>query len=194
MSKTITIPTYNNPFVVNINNKGYTFNGGATIEVPDEVAAAIENALALVPKPGRNVTRLGQLVEGTLSALTKSDLEGVESIANYAFYKCGQLRSVDLPDGVKEIGACGFYDCENLGVVRFGNGLANINVIAFEECTKLSQIYLPAKPPTLYDADVFKNISAGCVFYCKSQESLDEYMEAKHWSTLAGKYTFAVEE
>ena len=39
--KTITIPTYNNPFVVVINNKVYQYKGGETIEVPDEVAEAI---------------------------------------------------------------------------------------------------------------------------------------------------------
>lgn len=39
--KTITIPTYNNPFIVNINNKEYTYKAGETIEVPDEVAEVI---------------------------------------------------------------------------------------------------------------------------------------------------------
>ena len=42
--KTITIPTYNNPFIVVINNKVYQYKGGETIEVPDEVAEAIENS------------------------------------------------------------------------------------------------------------------------------------------------------
>ena len=53
MSKTITIPKYNNPFTLNINNKEYTYRGGDTIEVPDEVAEAIEDALELVPKPNK---------------------------------------------------------------------------------------------------------------------------------------------
>ena len=42
--KTISIPTYNNPFIVKINNNEYIYKGGETIEVPDEVAEAIENS------------------------------------------------------------------------------------------------------------------------------------------------------
>ena len=49
--KSISIPTHNNPFTVNINNKEYTYKGGETIEVPDEVAEAIEDAIALEPQP-----------------------------------------------------------------------------------------------------------------------------------------------
>lgn len=42
MSKTITIPKNNNPFIVNINNREYIYKGGETVEVPDEVAEVIE--------------------------------------------------------------------------------------------------------------------------------------------------------
>ena len=42
MSKTITIPKNNNPFIVNINNREYIYRGGETVEVPDEVAEVIE--------------------------------------------------------------------------------------------------------------------------------------------------------
>ena len=49
--KTIQIPTNSNPFIVNINNNVYQYRAGDTIEVPDDVAEAIEDALELVPKP-----------------------------------------------------------------------------------------------------------------------------------------------
>ena len=48
--KTISIPKHNNPFTVKINNKEYTYKAGETIEVPDEVAEAIGNAIVLEPK------------------------------------------------------------------------------------------------------------------------------------------------
>ena len=50
MSKTITIPTNCNPYVVVINNHVYTYKAGETIEVPDEVAEAIEDAIRLESK------------------------------------------------------------------------------------------------------------------------------------------------
>lgn len=51
MSKTITIPTNCNPYIVVINNHVYTYKAGETVEVPDEVAEAIEDAIALESKP-----------------------------------------------------------------------------------------------------------------------------------------------
>lgn len=40
--KTVTIPTCANPFVVIVNGIKYTYPAGATVEVPDDVAAVIE--------------------------------------------------------------------------------------------------------------------------------------------------------
>ena len=49
--KAIQIPKSSNPFIVVINNTVHSYAAGETVEVPDEVAAAIEDALELVPKP-----------------------------------------------------------------------------------------------------------------------------------------------
>lgn len=40
--KTVTIPTCANPFVVIVNGIKYTYPAGTTVEVPDDVAAVIE--------------------------------------------------------------------------------------------------------------------------------------------------------
>lgn len=40
--KTVTIPTCANPFVVSVNHKTYYYEAGSTVEVPDDVAAVIE--------------------------------------------------------------------------------------------------------------------------------------------------------
>lgn len=42
MSKFVTIPTYENPFVVYVNGKKYSYEAGAHVLVPDEVAFVIE--------------------------------------------------------------------------------------------------------------------------------------------------------
>lgn len=42
MSKFVTIPTYENPFVVYVNGKKYSYEAGANVLVPDEVAFVIE--------------------------------------------------------------------------------------------------------------------------------------------------------
>ncbi len=58
MSKTVTIPSYKNPYDVDVNGRKYAYRAGDTLEVPDEVAEVIEHDLDLVieplpvPKPG----------------------------------------------------------------------------------------------------------------------------------------------
>lgn len=168
--KTVQIPTTSNPFIVNINNHAYQYRAGETAEVPDEVAEVIEDALEMEPKPKRYLSKIAQLAENSLTAVTAEDLAGISTIANCAFYSCTKLVSVTIPDNIKKIG-------EN----------------AFDWCTGLKTIYLPEVPPELASTKVFTDAKNDRIFYCKTQESLDTYRAAVNWSTLAGTYTFVVE-
>lgn len=194
--KTIQIPTNSNPFTVNINNQVYQYRAGETVEVPDEVAAAIEDALELEPKPERYLSRIAQLANGTLPEITASDLEGIETIVYYAFGHCYSLKSVEIPDSVVSLKEYAFSACDKIKSVRFGanSKLESIGIKAFSWCSNLEKFYLPVNPPELADINVFESASKNCVFYCKTQESLDAYKAAANWSTLAGTYSFVVEE
>lgn len=81
MSKTITIPKNNNPFIVNINNREYIYRGGETVEVPDEVAEVIESymdAQHIVPQASgsSNGDSLTTIVDMTLTeAVISKDLD-----------------------------------------------------------------------------------------------------------------------
>ena len=170
MSKTITIPTNCNPYIVVINNHVYAYKAGDTIEVPDEVAEAIEDALELVPKPKRYPSRLAQLAEGSLQEITAEDLAGISAIGTCAFYSNFGVRKATIP-----------------------NNIGEIKSNAFAWCTNIAKMYLPEVPPTLADINAFNGINAACVFYCKTQASLDAYKAAPNWSTLTGTYSFVVE-
>lgn len=193
--KTIQIPTTSNPFIVSINNQVYTYKAGSTVEVPDEVAAAIEDALDLEPKPKRYLNKIAQLAEGSLTELTSGDLDGVKTIVSSAFSYCRSLTSLDIPDSVTSIDTSAFYNCGELKCVRFGDNskIESIGGSVFDWCAKLASVYLPKTPPTLANISAFTNIKAGCVFYCKTQASLEAYKAAANWSTLTGTYTFTVE-
>ena len=216
--KTIQIPTTSNPFIVSINNHVYTYRAGSTVEVPDEVAAAIEDALELVPKPKRNPSQIAQIANGTITEITASDLEGIGTIAYYAFYSCPSLARIEIPDSVTSIGEGAFYNCKSLTsvviphsvktigtnaftackllkTVRFGedSSLESIGSDAFQWCSVLERVYLPDAPPTLANVGAFQNINKDCVFYCKTQASLEAYKAVANWSTLTGTYTFVVE-
>ena len=195
--KTITIPKrFGYPTVdIEINNKTYTLKSGEEITVDDHVAEVIENAIALEPKQGKNISKLAQLVEGSYLKITASDLSGITSIANHAFYKIKGLLSIEIPNEVTYIGDCALYGCNNLETVIFGkySKIERIGLIAFELCEKLSKVYLPPNPPVLDNGSAFNNINTACVFYCKTHESLEAYKAAPNWSTLLGTHTFKVE-
>ena len=194
MGKTITIPTNCNPYIVVINNHVYTYRAGETIEVPDDVAEAIQDALELIPKPKRYLSRIAQLAEGSLLELTEKDFEGITKICNYAFYCCRNIEKVTIPNNIKEIESLAFYGCNKIKSIAIGNGVVSIGDNAFEWCSGLTSVYLPESPPAIADADVFVNIKSGCVFYCKTQASKEAYLAASNWSTLASTYSFVVEE
>ena len=195
MSKTITIPTNCNPYIVVINNHVYAYRAGDSVEVPDEVAEVIEDALELEPKPKRYLDKLAKRVDGSLTAVTFSDLDGVRAMVSSAFSYCKWLATVEIPESITSIGSSAFYNCPNLESVRFfyNGNLASIGSNAFRFCGKLKSVHLPITPPTLEDVNAFQDTNTTCVFYCKTQESLNAYKVAPNWSTLAGTYSFVVE-
>ena len=194
--KTITIPTNHNPYTVVINNKEYTYKGGETISVPDEVAEAIEDALELEPKPKRYLSKYAKIVAGILDEIDTKELEGITAIYPHAFYDIKGIKSVTIPNSVTSVGGFAFFSCSNLVSIRFESksNLKTIKESAFKWCSELKSVYLPATPPTLEDVSAFANIHASCTFYCPSQASLDSYKAAPNWSTLTGTYAFVVEE
>ena len=190
--KTISIPTYNNPFIVKINNNEYTYKGGETIEVPDEVAEAIENALALEPKPKVYLDRFAKFIEGSITEITKSDLDGVVNISQCAFYNSINIKRAVIPDTVFSIGYAAFGTCNGLESVIIGNGITNIGDFAFRDCNGLKRVTMrPTHPPTIKE-NTFLNIPIACVIEVPAM-SVEEYKSAPYWNTLANQIV-AIEE
>lgn len=213
--KTITIPTYNNPFIVVINNKVYQYKGGETIEVPDDVAEAIEDAIELIPKPKRYLSKFAQFVEGSLTEIGEGDLEGITTISPYAFYRCSSLTSIAISDGVKSVGNYAFSMCTKLENITIPNGLTsignyafsncskieciiipdsikNIDVKAFDSCTKLARVIVKALTPPSIQTESLSGIPSTCVFEVPL-EAVEAYKSAPYWSTYASQIK-AIEE
>ena len=195
--KRITIPErFGYPTLeITINGKEQTFASGIEIEVEDSIAEIIENAIALAPKQGRNISRFAQYVEGGITEISERDLEGIDTIAAYTFSQCFSLTRIEIPNNITKIGKSAFTGCTGLKSVIFGDNskLNTIEENAFVWCTSLGSVYLPPKPPTLTNVNAFADIGKACIFYCKTQASLDAYKAATNWSTLTGTYTFKVE-
>lgn len=104
--------------------------------------------------------------------------EGITRVGDYAFYGCGNLGSIDLPDSltatgmyafgkctaltsavipgsVRTLGPFAFAGCDRLTSVELRDGMTVISQNAFAACVSLTDVSLPATMETIAD----------CVFY-----------------------------
>ena len=70
--------------------------------------------------------------------------KGTVGIADYAFYKCSAITSVQGLSGAKHVGKGAFYGCINLAAVTLNSNLTVIEDYTFYECYKLYQVILPS--------------------------------------------------
>ena len=78
----------------------------------------------------RSAFRGSQITNITLS-------ESTETIGDYAFEGCSQLKSIYNWDNVKTISPCAFKDCSSLGEISLPSYLTSINQNAFEGCSEM---------------------------------------------------------
>ena len=190
--KTIQIPMNSNPFTVVINNKEYRYTAGQTIEVPDEVAEVIENALELVPKPKNPMSKFKSLVYKSITEVTEDDLDGLTSIGDYAFYNCTKLTSITLPNSVSRIGNQAFAYCTAIENFVIPNSVTYLGERLFYFSTALKKVTLRAMTPPTIKTDTFSNIPTTCIFEVPS-EALEVYKSAEYWSKFANQIV-AIEE
>lgn len=74
MSKSVTIPMSDHPLRVCVNGVWYEYKAGATVTVPDEVAAVIEEYIGAVPKPAEEPGTNGQVWTRTTEGADWKDL------------------------------------------------------------------------------------------------------------------------
>lgn len=96
-----------------------------------------------VPIDGSDLEYVPQLINRTITELPVNTLEGVTAIGEYAFYKCRDLKTIELPDTVLSIENNAFRYCNSLNSIEFGNGITYIGSDAFSYCTSLTSITLP---------------------------------------------------
>lgn len=86
-------------------------------------------------------------------------MEGVENIADGAFWGCTELESVNLADSVKAIGKDAFIYDDVLRTVSFGKGLKSIGANAFDNCEGFLSLKLPGTIETI-GANAFDNCNS----------------------------------
>ena len=90
---------------------------------------------------GKAVTSIGSEAFydcGSLTSVTIPD--SVTSIGNYAFCDCWFLTSVTIPDSVTSIGGSAFYNCNSLTSITIPDSVTSIGNRAFSLCDNLTSI------------------------------------------------------
>ncbi len=70
--------------------------------------------------------------------------DGVESIGDYVFASCSELKSVSIPSSITRIGEKAFWRCSNLTNLDLPDGLNEVGDAAFAMCDLLRNIAIPA--------------------------------------------------
>lgn len=96
--------------------------------------------------------------EGNLTVPSMLGGYPVTGIGGAAFYSCGNLTAVAIPDGVTDIGTHAFYGCTNLASIDLGTGLRIIGTNAFDGCRKLDSVVIPDSVVSL-EGWAFQNCS-----------------------------------
>lgn len=85
--------------------------------------------------------------------------EGVTSIGNYAFYRCGGIKSVTFPSSsLTSIGEYAFYHCTGLNIASLPDSVERIGRSAFNNCGNLGLTSLPANLISVGDSAFY-----GCI-------------------------------
>ncbi len=69
--------------------------------------------------------------------------QGTEIIGDYAFYKCSNLKSIDLPSTLLKIGDQSFRGCISIINILLPDSLREMYGNAFQECTSIQLIKIP---------------------------------------------------
>lgn len=107
-------------------------------------------------------TESKELVQGFNNSTIPAD-GSVTSICDNAFYQCGKLTTLTIPDSVTKIGENAFFGCTGLTDLTIGAGIQHIGIGAFYSCEELTSIVIP---------DGVKNIEDDAFGWCSKLESV----------------------
>ena len=126
---------------------------------------------------------------GTLSIPATVTNEGttysVTSIGKQAFYECGGITSVTIPDGVTVIGHKAFRECRALTSVTIPDGVTYIGEQAFYLCFGITEMTVLATVPPTMVTNAFTGVSQSIPVYVPL-EALDAYKAADGWKEFSG--------
>ena len=112
--------------------------------------------------------------------------EGIEAIADYAFYGAEIMEQVTFPESLKEIGSDVFYGCEKLKEAWIPDGVSWMGSAVFSRCANLEKVRLSKRLTSLPKITFFqcanlkevilqsvRRLSRACFQQCHSLERIE---------------------
>lgn len=107
-----------------------------------------------IPSTIRHIGRAAFFNNSSLRSIVIPD--GVKNIADYTFYRCVALISVEIPDSITHIGRAAFFGCSSLSEITIPSGVTKIKDYTFYGCSSLTSIVIPASVISIGDS-AFRN-------------------------------------
>ena len=110
----------------------------------------------------------------------------VNSINDYSFRNCSNLRSIIMPDGLEDVSFYAFSGCKSLERVQFGRSLTNLDEEAFNGCTALKEVILPVADPATITVNktAFRNTRLANATLYVPVGSKELYAAAPYWKNF----------
>lgn len=135
---------------------GRTAYGGLlTFSASADTLIGASREIRYTSSDGKIVTPYTSVCDANVISNHYSDGQGVitfdgpvTKINDYAFFTCGTLTSITIPEGVTSIGCASFYDCSELASISIPKGVTSIGegdslYGTFERCSSLVSITIP---------------------------------------------------
>ena len=105
--------------------------------------------------------------------------DGVETVANCAFYMCNAPEHITLSDSVTEIGDYAFFKCSGLKTLVLNEGLRKIGRDGCSFAESLTELHLPSTIETIGDFAFYSNTSSITSFTTK--KPISQISCGKNW-------------
>lgn len=130
------------------------------------------------------INRLPYILSDEITEITEEDLRDVTKITSHAFWNCGNIQSVTIPEGVTQIEMYAFYGCYRIKNITMPSSITFIHETAINSCSNLENMYMHSTiPPVLgyvnaipYNTTIHVPVGSG-----------DAYRSATNWSDYSEK-------
>ena len=105
----------------------------------------------------------------------------LQTIGDWAFYNCHNLRSLVLPEGVTTVGDAAFYGCNYLTEITLPSTMQKVADNAFALCPRMQKMYVNALVPPTIEAKTFEDVDCATPVFVP-RGTMERYQADPYWS------------